>query len=59
MPLPFSQEISQPVDLKFLTCERLLSTTILHLTGSFPKNEKVSDFSGDISIPKFFATFLM
>ena len=28
---------------------------ILHLTGSHPKNDIVSDFSVDICIPKFFA----
>jgi hypothetical protein len=27
---------------------------ILHLTGSCPENAFVSDFSGDISIPKLF-----
>jgi hypothetical protein len=30
---------------------------ILHLTGSFPTNAIVSDFSGDISITKHLAIF--
>jgi hypothetical protein len=28
---------------------------ILHLAGSCPKNAAISEFSGDISIPKLFA----
>jgi len=29
--------MSQPRNLKFFTCTRLLSTMILHLSGSYPK----------------------
>jgi hypothetical protein len=45
--------------LKFFTCgKHLLPTAVLHLTGSHPKNVIIiSDFSGDIPIPKFFAMF--
>jgi hypothetical protein len=39
----------------FTCCKHLLSSTNLHLTGSFPKNAILSDFSGDVYIPKFFA----
>jgi len=35
----------------------MLPTAILHPTGSHPKNVIVSDFFGDIPIPKFFAMF--
>jgi len=44
--------------LKFFTCgKHLLPTAILHLSGSHPKNVIISDFFGDIPIPKFFAMF--
>ena len=52
----FSLEVSQPRYFKFLTClKNLLSTIILHLTWSFPRN--IWYFSSDISIPKSFAVF--
>jgi hypothetical protein len=41
----------------FACCKHLLCTEILRITGSCPKNAIVSDFSGDVSIPKFFAVF--
>ena len=33
----------------------MLSTKILHLAGSCPKNAIISDFTGNILIPKFCA----
>jgi hypothetical protein len=38
-------------------CKHLLYTLIVHFTESCPKNASVSDFSGDISTPIFFAMF--
>ena len=35
----------------------MLFTMISHLAGSCPKNAIVSDFSGNIYIPKYFALF--
>jgi len=32
---------------------------IFHLAGSCPENAVVSDFSGDVSIPTFFAMFFV
>jgi len=47
----FPKEISQPRYLKLFTCyKHLLSTVVLYLTVSFPKNATVSDFSGNISV---------
>jgi hypothetical protein len=37
----------------------LLPTTILHLTGSCPKNAIVSDFSGYVTIPKSLLCFVV
>jgi len=55
----FSYKTSQLRHLKFFTCKHLLSTMILHLNGSCPKNAIISDLSGGISIPKFFVCFVM
>jgi hypothetical protein len=53
-----SWDISKPRYLEFFTCcKHLLPTIILLFTVSYPKNDIVSDFSDDISIPKFFAMF--
>jgi hypothetical protein len=53
-----NEAISQPIYLKFFSpCKHSLSTTISHLTGSYPKSSTVSDFSVDISIPNVFAMF--
>jgi hypothetical protein len=50
----FLREISKHKHLKCFTfCKHSLSTTILNLTGSCPKNARVSEFSVDIYIPKF------
>lgn len=51
----FLLEISE---LRYFTCcKHLISTTMLHVTGSCPKNYIVTDISGDFSIPKYFAMF--
>jgi hypothetical protein len=44
-------------DLDIQNCKGPLSTAILNLSGSCPKNAIASDFSVDISIPKRFALF--
>ena len=41
----------------FKLCRHLLSAVIESFTGSFPKNSIVSDFSGEIHIPKCFPVF--
>jgi len=47
----------RPFGLKFLTFYKQLLTTVLQITGCCRKNAIVSDFPGDIFIPKFFVSF--